>query len=116
MLYVQVCPRCGHENTPDCEGHTCHHCAKAKYVNGEPFPEPKNTDPINSPSHYTKGGIETIDYMKAKMSPEQFIGYLVGNCHKYLSRFQDKNGLEDLKKCAWYLDKLIQTKETNGKI
>lgn len=70
-------------------------------------------DPVNSPSHYTAGGIETIDYMKAKMSPEQFQGYLIGNVLKYASRFQYKNGVEDLKKAQWYLNKLISVSEGN---
>lgn len=64
-------------------------------------------DIINNPLHYTHGGIETIDYLKAKMSKEQFIGFLIGNILKYVSRFPFKNGLEDLKKAQWYLDKLI---------
>ncbi|WP_375162777.1 DUF3310 domain-containing protein [Paenibacillus sp. Pae108] len=65
-------------------------------------------DPVNNPSHYTSGGIETIDYLKAKMTPEQFEGFLLGNCLKYLSRYRNKNGLEDLKKANWYLNKLIE--------
>lgn len=64
-------------------------------------------DKIN-PSHYKKGGIETIAFIKAKMSDEQFKGYLLGNVFKYTSRFQDKNGLEDLRKAQWYLNKLIE--------
>lgn len=69
-------------------------------------------DAIN-PIHYTYGGIETIDYLKAKMTPDQFDGFLIGNILKYVSRQQKKNGLEDLKKAQWYLNKLIETKEQN---
>ena len=66
---------------------------------------------INSPSHYTFGGIEAIDYMKAKMSQEEFFGYLKGNIIKYISRANHKgNELDDLKKAQWYLNKLIETK------
>lgn len=64
-------------------------------------------DPIN-PDHYKFGGIETIDYMKAKMTPEGFEGYLQGNVIKYTSRYAHKNGLEDLEKAQWYLTKLIE--------
>lgn len=60
-----------------------------------------------SPQHYKLGGIETIDYIKAKTSKEQFQGYLIGNVIKYISRFENKNGVEDLEKAKWYLDKLI---------
>lgn len=69
-------------------------------------------DKIN-PDHYTSGGIETIDYINAKMTPAQFEGFLLGNIIKYTSRYQYKNGLEDLKKAEWYLKKLIEVK-TNG--
>lgn len=65
-------------------------------------------DPINNPAHYTNGGIETIDYLKAKMTQEQFRGFLIGNVLKYVSRYPHKNGVEDLKKAEWYLNRLIQ--------
>ncbi len=68
----------------------------------------ENEDVVNAPSHYTAGGIETIDYMQAKMSDEQFKGYLLGNVIKYTSRFQYKNGLQDLEKSQWYLDRLVE--------
>ena len=68
----------------------------------------KEQDAVNHPAHYTSGGIETIDYMKAKMSQEKFYGYLQGNVMKYISRYDNKNGLEDLKKANWYLTKLIE--------
>ena len=63
-------------------------------------------DPIN-PNHYKQGGIESIDAIKAFMSEEAFKGFLKGNCQKYLFRYEQKNGLEDLKKCQWYLERLI---------
>lgn len=64
-------------------------------------------DNINSPSHYTQGGIETVDYIKAKLTKEQFEGYCIGNVFKYVSRYRYKGGVEDLKKARWYLTKLI---------
>lgn len=64
-------------------------------------------DSVESPGHYTSGGIETIDYMIAKLTDEQLEGYLRANVIKYISRYDKKNGLEDLKKCRWYLNKLI---------
>lgn len=69
-------------------------------------------DDINSPSHYTSGGIEVLDYIKAKLTNEQLEGYCIGNVIKYVSRYQHKNGLEDLKKARVYLDKIIQWKES----
>jgi hypothetical protein len=64
-------------------------------------------DIINSPSHYTDGGIETIDYIEAKLTGPQFEGYLAGNVIKYISRYQRKHGKQDLEKAQWYLNRLI---------
>jgi hypothetical protein len=70
-------------------------------------------DPVNRPKHYTYGGIETIDYMKAKATPEEFRGHLRLTALKYLSRTGHKdNTVQDLKKAQWYLNKLIQELET----
>lgn len=67
---------------------------------------------IYSPDHYTAGGIETIDYMRAKMSQEEFKGYCKGNILKYMSRSGLKGKeLEDLKKARLYLDWLIEALE-----
>jgi hypothetical protein len=66
------------------------------------------SDSVNHPSHYTSGGIETIDYMEAKATPEEFRGHLRLTALKYLSRAGLKNDtLEDLKKAAWYIQYLI---------
>lgn len=63
-------------------------------------------DKIN-PSHYKTGGIETINFIKAKLSPAGYEGYLEGNILKYISRHKEKGGIEDLKKAEWYLCRLI---------
>lgn len=65
-------------------------------------------DPVNSPSHYTQGAIETIDYIESNLSSEEFCGGCKMNVLKYVSREKHKNGLEDLKKARWYLDRLIK--------
>ena len=68
-------------------------------------------DNIN-PDHYKVGGIETIEYMKAKASPDEFHGHLRLTALKYLSRYGHKdNTLQELKKAKWYLDRLIQELE-----
>lgn len=65
-----------------------------------------------NPSHYKVGGIETIDYMKAKSTIEEFHGHLRLTALKYLSRYGHKdNTLQELKKAKWYLDRLIQELE-----
>ena len=61
-------------------------------------------DEVNHPAHYTDGGIETIDYIEAKLTPEEFRGYCVGNALKYMSRAGKKDdATTDLKKAQWYL-------------
>ena len=68
--------------------------------------EPK-ADMVNHPPHYTAGGIETIDYIQAKLTPEEFRGYLRGNILKYSSRAGLKGDAdEDLGKMVWYANKL----------
>lgn len=64
-----------------------------------------------SPDHYKAGGIETIDYLRAKLTPEQFAGYCLGNVLKYCSRYQHKAGVEDLKKAQVYLGWLVEANE-----
>ena len=64
-------------------------------------------DPVNHPAHYTQGGIECIDAIRASMSKEQFLGYCKGNSLKYQWRYEAKGGVEDLKKAKWYLDRMI---------
>ena len=70
--------------------------------------ELRMSDSVNHPSHYTSGGIETIDYMEAKATPEEFRGHLRLTALKYLSRAGLKNDtLEDLQKARWYIEYLI---------
>jgi len=60
-------------------------------------------DLVNQPPHYTVGGIETIAYIKAKLTPEEFRGYLKGNVLKYASRANYKdNPIQDIDKMVWY--------------
>lgn len=68
------------------------------------------TDMVNHPPHYqSEKGVECIVAIEAAMTIEEFRGYLRGNCLKYLWRAEKKGREEDLKKAAWYLNKLIET-------
>jgi hypothetical protein len=58
--------------------------------------------------HYASKTIQPWDVMEAWMTKEAFAGYLLGNCIKYLSRYREKNGTQDLQKCQHYLAKLIE--------
>lgn len=65
-------------------------------------------DNIN-PNHYKQGAVECIVAIESSMTPEQFKGYLKGNLLKYMWRYENKGGVEDLKKAQWYLNRLIDT-------
>ena len=66
-------------------------------------------DPVNHPSHYTAGGIECIDAIAAALTCQKdpMEAWLTGQVLKYLWRWPLKNGVEDLKKARWYLERLI---------
>ncbi len=70
-------------------------------------PEDKH-NPVTQPDHYNKGAIEAIEAIKASMHPQEYKGYLKGNCLKYLWRYEYKNGVEDLRKARVYIDWLIK--------
>ena len=62
-------------------------------------------DPIN-PIHYRQGTLEVIDAIEGLA-----LSYKAGNVLKYLARYKYKNGVEDLRKARWYLDRLIIEEE-----
>uniref|UniRef100_A0AB39AIW0 Nucelotide kinase n=1 Tax=Klebsiella phage KpTRp1 TaxID=3236632 RepID=A0AB39AIW0_9CAUD len=70
------------------------------------------TDMVNHPSHYTQGSIECIDAIKAATVGKTGIeAVCVANVVKYLWRYEEKNGLEDVKKARWYLERLVNELE-----
>jgi hypothetical protein len=68
-----------------------------------------DSDMVNSPDHYTHNGIEAINVIEAKLTDEQYEGYLQGSVMKYLlrSNYKGKRN-EDLKKAQWYLNTLVE--------
>ncbi len=69
-------------------------------------------DMVNNPPHYTKGGMETIDIMEAKSTPEEFKGHLKLTAMKYLTRAGHKESeLQDAKKTQWYVNRWVKTLE-----
>ena len=66
----------------------------------------KANDTQEGGSHYKGKGIQPWDYIVANNIP-----FLEGNAIKYLTRWRDKGGVEDLKKARHYIDKLIETAE-----
>lgn len=78
---------------------SCSDIVAYRVVSQKPKP-----DMVNSPPHYTDGGIEAIDYIEAKLGPDGFRAYCVGNALKYISRAGKKGSdKEDLSLAIWYL-------------
>lgn len=72
------------------------------------------SDLIDNQEHYTNNGIQPIEIMKANMTKDKYRGFLEGNILKYPLRYEDKNGLDDLKKAKTYLTWLIEDIEERG--
>ena len=71
-------------------------------------------DNIN-PQHYKNGKVECIDALEAATVGKKGIeAVCTANVIKYIWRYEDKNGLEDILKAKWYLDRLIKFREENS--
>jgi hypothetical protein len=83
---------------------------KERYYDNRAYPKEVKSvtepDPVNSPAHYRVAEIEAIDYISGQLG-SGVKNYLEGNILKYMHRWRYKNGVEDLRKAKWYLDKLI---------
>lgn len=115
-LVRQPCEKCGttenvvahHEdyNKPLEVVWLCKFHHKERHAELDREDKPKS-DMVNHPPHYTQGGIETIEYIRAKLSPEEYVGYLRGNIMKYTSRIGLKGeSSEDAGKIEWYSKEL----------
>ena len=111
------CERCG--TTIDVVGHhedyskplevmwLCKQHHAERHIELDAMAEKPKTDMVNHPPHYTHGGIETITYIRAKLSPEEYVGYLRGNIMKYTSRIGLKGeSAQDAGKIEWYSKEL----------
>ena len=79
------------------------------------MPESSKPDNVNHPKHYCKGGVESIDFVKAAVSNlSGFEAVCVANIIKYMWRYKEKNGLEDVMKAAKYLEWLQEEVEKNA--
>lgn len=64
---------------------------------------------VKNPKHYTQGSIECIEALEAATINKKGIeAVCVANIIKYLWRYENKNGIEDVMKADWYLQKLLQ--------
>lgn len=65
------------------------------------------------PSYYASQGRDLFDHFSEMFPTQGFTGFMVGNIIKYIIRYRDKNGVEDLVKARTYLDCLIDFEETD---
>ena len=75
-------------------------------------PSKVQDDPVNHPNHYT-GKYECFDVLRSIYGDNAVKNFCLCNTFKYLWRHKRKNGLEDLKKARWYLNKLIEMEEAH---
>lgn len=88
--------------------------AACENAEGECCDVKPDADMVNHPSHYTQGGIECIDALKAATVSKMGIeAVCTANAIKYLWRYEEKNGIEDVKKARWYIDRLIKELEND---
>ena len=72
---------------------------------GSEYTPIKKTNPVTHPAHYKQScSLECIQVMEVAFGPEAVEHFCLGNAFKYLWRYKNKNGLEDLKKAEWYLN------------
>ena len=120
-IYQKYCVPCEAEGRDygHCRCDICQHGEEIRETYGPTNKVQAKDDPVNHPSHYTAGGIECIDAITAAISCQKdpVNAWLTAQCLKYLWRWPLKNGLEDLKKTRFYLDRLIERleKEEEGK-
>ena len=114
------------------ECHSCNSCLLEKFSGGvmcnfDKWPDDKLAiaydhvyknmdenvpDMVNHPQHYTQGGIECIDALKAATVGKRGIeAVCVANVIKYLWRYEEKNGIEDVRKAKWYIERLLMELE-----
>lgn len=102
------------DGTPSfCEDMRCEDCFFEKHQKGECASmvekwlnkECDDTDNVNHPKHYqSKTGLEAINVIEAFTSGEDFC---IGNAIKYICRWKNKNGKEDIRKAIWYLERVL---------
>lgn len=68
-------------------------------------------DMVNNPPHYASGKYECIEVMEDALGKEAVMNFCICNAFKYIFRHKKKNGIEDIQKAKWYLNKYIELEE-----
>ena len=98
-LHASIPKYCGGANEERCSM-----CWNREYA-------PAESDNVEHPEHYASGSVECIDAMIETQGIEAVKNFCICNAFKYLWRHGKKNGVEDVKKASWYIDKFIELEE-----
>lgn len=99
---------------PTCPKEFTLYLCHGQYSYSDPNGHENKPDLVNHPSHYETGKFECIDVMEEALGRDVVKGFCIGNAFKYLYRAKRKNGLEDLKKAQWYLNKVISMEDADN--
>lgn len=72
-------------------------------------------DNVNHPEHYELGAVECIDVIIATQGIQAAQDFCICNALKYIFRHRMKNGVEDVQKAQWYINKYLELEERKGK-
>jgi len=109
---MKTCTDCQHlaKGTVDAP---CRECIEKAGATGVPFSlwekrHEEQKSNVNHPTHYNQGKYECIDVMVETFGKEAAKNFCLLNAFKYVWRTGEKNGMEDIKKAKWYLEKYIE--------
>ena len=115
-----ICNECKYHDI-NIENFPCNNCVHADWVGScvdffKPLKEEEHGkdvcfDNVEHPAHYTGTSIECIDAMIETQGEEAVKNFCICNAFKYLWRHDKKNGVEDVEKAAWYLNKFVELEE-----
>lgn len=71
-------------------------------------------DNVNHPSHYETGKFECFDVMREALGDNVVKDFCIANSFKYIYRHKRKNGVEDIKKAKWYIDKYLELEKNKN--
>ena len=107
--YEEPCVNCKHNfvaGTPEYESHEL----LWESPDTPDIPNVPIDNPVTHPSHYTQGNIQCLDAMEAAFGKEQLAIWCKLNAFKYIWREEHKNGIEDIEKAIFYLNKFKELK------
>lgn len=121
-----ICDACAYHDV-DGDDHPCNKCYYAlgmdeircsgnffKALPAGEYGKAMYSDNVEHPAHYTGTSIECINAMIETQGVEAVKNFCICNAFKYLWRHDKKNGAEDVKKAAWYLNKFVELEDTKN--